>query len=199
MSEPSGEREHSKEMLQTALQKRKRGRPKGPVEDKFLKFLVAVWGANRFVEIVVRSGLSKSTVWRYLHRYPEMVTCSNGKYSLTELGLSTFRSLYGEELTRKMRERLMSFLSIEDALEYAAYKARVSESREYLKEHKDIIEKYPRLRLYKHPIIRAHLVRLLLEGNLCPDCFLLPVRDKDGTKVCKNCGRELPEEGLVGY
>jgi hypothetical protein len=185
--------------VESILVRRARGRPRKPVEDKFLKFLNGVAGASGFMDIVTHSGLPKSTVWRYLHGYSEMVTRTNGKYSLTESGLSTFRSLYGKELTRKMQEHLMSSISVEDVMQYTTYKLRVSESREYLKEHKDIIDKYPKLRLYKHPVIRAYLVRRLLEGDLCPDCLLLVIRDKDGTKVCPKCGRELPEEGLVGY
>jgi hypothetical protein len=98
-----------------------------------------------------------------------------------------------------MQEHLMSSISVEDVMQYTTYKLNVSESREYLKEHKDIIDKYPKLRRYKHPIIRAFLIQKLLDGDLCPDCFLLAFRDKDGRKVCKTCGRELPEEGFVGY
>lgn len=139
MSEPSGEQERPREMLETALQKRKRGRPKKPVEDKFLKFLNGVAGASGFMDIVARSGLPKSTVWRYLHGYSEMITITNGKYSLTESGLSTFRSLYGKELTRKMQEHLMSSISVEDVMQYRILEVKAGHSESWPSERLTVV------------------------------------------------------------
>jgi hypothetical protein len=84
MSESSSEQKRLSGTLEISLEKRKRGRPKKPMEGKFLKFLNGVAGASGFMDVVVHSGLPKSTVWRYLHDYPEMIMMSNGRYSLTD-------------------------------------------------------------------------------------------------------------------